>query len=173
MNGARRDVRSIARLLLFACAGALGPLGALHACTRHADLRDDVGPVETLDPTPDLDASISPVDVSLGSDAHATCADRPLAQGCVGTVDFPCAFSGWAVDIAKKCQVDTGCEANGSIEITMGTDGCISELGMDQPAGELAACVAAEVSAVRCPCIDEESIVHYLGVGNDGVCPEK
>lgn len=164
-------MRSIFRFLLLACAALLLPFGALHACTRHADVRDDVGQTQSFDPSPDFDADVPPLDADLSSDAFATCADRPLGD-CVGSNDFLCGFAVWAVDVAKKCQIDTGCKTNGTVEITMGAEGCVTGLGMDEPNDDIVACLVAEIDAVRCPCLEEESISYYFGVGNMGVCPE-
>lgn len=163
-------MRSIPRCLLIASA-ALVPFGALHACTRHADVRDDVGQTQTFDETPEFDADIPPLDVDLSNPSHATCADRPIGD-CIGSNDFLCGFAPWAVEVAKKCQAMTGCKTNGSVEITMGAEGCVTALGMDQPNEEIVACLVAELSAVHCPCTDEESISHWFGIGNTGVCPE-
>jgi hypothetical protein len=163
-------MRSISRFLLIAPALLL-PFGAVHACTRHADVRDDLGQTQTFDPALDLDASIPPLDADLSNDDFATCADRPVGN-CVGSNDFLCGFTAWAAEVALKCQTDTGCKTNGSVEITMGSQGCVTGLGMDQPNDAIVACLVAELSAVRCPCTEEETISHYFGIGNTGVCPE-
>jgi hypothetical protein len=60
---------------------------------------------------------------------------------------------------------------NGSVEITMGSEGCVTGLGMDEPNDAIVACLVAELSAVRCPCMEEETISYYFGIGNAGVCP--
>lgn len=163
-------MRSIVRSTLFLGAASLLPFAAVHACTRHADVRDDLGQTQSFDPTPEVDADIPPLDVDLSNPMFATCADRPTGD-CVGSNDFLCGFAPWAVEVAKKCQLDTGCKTNGSVEITMGAEGCVTALGMDEPNDDIVACLVAELSAVDCPCVEEETISHYFGIGNDGTCP--
>lgn len=163
-------MRLFSRALLLLCAAAVGPLGALHACTRHADLRED-SLVQTFDPGPELDADIQELDADLASDAHPACDDRPVGD-CVGSNDFLCGFSKWAIAVSKQCQVDTGCKTNGSIELTMGATGCVTGIAMDQPDDDLVACVVSVVSSFRCPCVEEETALHDFGLGNDGTCPE-
>lgn len=163
-------MRSMSRLLLLALPAALGPLGLLHACSRHADLREDSLPPQTLDPTPEVDADVPTLDADLRLDAQPVCEERPKGD-CVGSNDFLCAFSEWGIEIAKQCQLDTGCKTNGSIELTMGAEGCVTSIGMDEPDDEMVACVLEQVTPYRCPCIEEETILYYFGVGNDG-CPE-
>lgn len=163
-------IRSIFQYFLLAGAALFLPFGALHACTRHADVRDDVGQTQSFDPTPDFDADIPPLDVDLSNDAYATCSDRPGGD-CVGSNDFLCGFAPWGVEVAKQCQLDTGCKTNGSVEITMGPEGCVTALGMDEPNDDMVACLVAVFSTFSCPCIEEETIIHYFGVGNTGPCP--
>jgi hypothetical protein len=164
-------MRPISRYLLLPFTAALLPFGALHACTRHADVRDDLGQTASFDPTPHFDADIPPLDVDLSNDRFATCAERPQGD-CVGSNDFLCGFAPWAIAVAKQCQLDTGCKTNGSVEITMGPEGCVTAIGMDEPNDEIVACLVAALSAVQCPCLEEESISHYFGIGNTGICPE-
>jgi hypothetical protein len=163
-------MRLLTRPLLLAAAAFL-PFAALHACTRHADVRDDVGQTQTFDDTPDMDADIPPLDVDLSNDMFATCAERPTGD-CVGSNDFLCGFAPWAIDIAKNCQQETGCKTNGTIEITMGAEGCVTAIAMDEPNDDIVACVVAAVTAVKCPCVEQEKISHYYGIGNTGTCPE-
>ncbi|MBK8253648.1 MAG: hypothetical protein IPK82_13400 [Polyangiaceae bacterium] len=160
MNTARR-------LFVVSTLGSLAV--AFFTCTRHADVRDDLGQTTDFDPTPTEDASVPPLDADLGNDAYPSCADRPLGD-CFGSDDFPCAFALWAVTVAQDCQVQTGCITNGTVQITMGADGCVSALGMDQPNDAIIECLIEQLSAVNCPCTEEETINHFFGLGNMGTC---
>jgi hypothetical protein len=166
------SARSV-RLFLACAAVALGAhaAGALGACSRHADIRDepDVG---TIDPNPDLDAGDIPdLDSGLASDAYPTCADRPQGD-CYGSVDFPCDFVSWMNQTAASCQLATGCKTNGWLEVTMGADGCVAAIGMDQPNDEMVACLLAEFGSVQCPCGEIQG-TYFFGLDNmGGVCQD-
>lgn len=139
---------------------------ALAACERHADLREDTP--GDIDIGPSLDAGDIPdIDAGLGGDAQTPCEARDNEPGCVGPVDFPCAFAQWAQMLVDDCQQAIGCTANGWVEVTMGGGGCVTGLGMNQPSQPLIDCLAAAVGEARCPCGPEVETV-YLGEGNDG-----
>jgi hypothetical protein len=169
LRGARRP-RGLALLPFSVLLALAGPGAALAACTRHADLRDEVDGGQIDDPTPDLDADIKMLDTGLGTDAFPECSERPQGD-CVGSNDFLCGFTDWAINTAKQCQKATGCKTNGSVEVTMGATGCVTAIGMDQPNDEMVACLLVEFGSVQCPCTDVERITHYFGIGNDGTCP--
>jgi hypothetical protein len=154
------------RRALLALALATTLAGA--ACERQADLRDEPLP-DLLEPTPTLDAGDIPeLDAGLGSDAYPACEDRP-GGACVGPIDFPCAFDGWVSDTAARCQSETGCKTNGWLEVTMAADGCVSDIGMDNPNPEMVACLLEELGSIHCPCGEGVS-TYYFGEGNDGMC---
>jgi hypothetical protein len=151
------------RALLF-----VAPLGVAigAACERSADLRDetpggiDVGPTLDAGDIPDIDAG-------LGGDAHTPCARRAADPGCVGPVDFPCSFDIWVQQIAADCRAATDCTANGWLEVTMGEEGCVTSIGMNQPSQPMIDCVVEAVGEVRCPCPSGVETV-YFGEGNSG-----
>jgi hypothetical protein len=156
-----------ARVVLLAA-----PLAAfvVAACERSADLRDETP--GGIDVAPTLDAGDIPdIDAGLGTDAHTACARRADDPGCIGPVDFPCSFDIWAQQIADDCRDATGCTANGWLEITMGAEGCVTAIGMNQPSQPLIDCVVAAVAEAHCPCgADVETF--YFGEGNGGCVEE-
>ena len=161
--------------VLFACAfasasatAALGALGQLGGCVRHADIRDEPD-AAILPPGPQVDAGDIPdLDSGLGTDAYPACLGRPEGD-CLGPSDFPCAFEDWMKRTAASCQESTGCKTDGWLEVKMGAEGCIVEIGMDAPNDDMIACLLAEFGSVRCPC--GEALATYLfGYGNMGVC---
>lgn len=156
------------RALVFLIASALGGGILVAACSRHADLRDE-REVSFIDPTHELDAGDIPsLDAGLGTDAYQGCMERPLGD-CVGVNDFPCDFVHWVNTTAESCQAATGCVTNGWLEVKMGADGCVNDVGMDQPNQAMVACLLAELGAVRCPCGVTETQL-FLGLANSGVC---
>jgi hypothetical protein len=150
---------------LAAAAGAYLPLGA---CSRHVEIYDyEIG--STFVPEPTLDAGDIPaLDSGLESDAFPPCAERPSGT-CAGPVDFPCQFASWATDTADRCHTDTNCKTNGWLEVTMGPDGCVTSIGMDQPNDEMIACLLAEFGSVHCPCTEAE-LTYFFGLGNMEGC---
>lgn len=157
------------RLAIAGAIAALTSSAALVACERHADIRDELDS-STLDPTPQLDSGTIPIlDSGLGSDAYPTCGDRP-AGACQGPVDFPCNFSSWVTGLAASCQKMTGCKTNGFLEVTLGADGCATDLGMEQPNDAIVKCLLAELGSVHCPC-GESVVTYYFGAANTGSCP--
>lgn len=170
-NKVKGFMRSSLRAAGVVLGVAVTPMLAAYACTRHADLRDDLGQTQAFDPTPSFDADIPTLDADLSNDAFMSCYDRPTGD-CVGSNDFLCGFAPWAIDVAKQCQLDTGCKTNGSLEVMMGADGCVTSIGMDEPNDDMIACLVATLSAVSCPCVEEEMITYYFGIGNTGTCPQ-
>lgn len=144
---------------------AIGPLAAFGACSRQADIVDEIDASVTTTPTFAPDADIEPLDAGLGSDAFGACETRELG-GCVGSNDFPCAFAQWVKQTATKCHEATLCQATGWLEVEMGGDGCVTQIGMEQPNEAVIACLRAEFGGFRCPC--SEGLVHYYFVASDG-----
>lgn len=154
--------------LVFLVVSALGGGALAAACSRHADLRDE-REVSFIDPTYELDAGDIPsLDAGLGSDAYQACMDRPLGD-CVGVNDFPCDFLHWVNKTAESCQAATGCSTNGWLEVKMGADGCVYDVGMEQPNEAIVACLLAELGAFRCTCGKVET-QYFFGLGNSGTC---
>lgn len=137
-------------------------------CQRYADIRVERDE-SLLDNSPILEAGPLPVvDSGVESDAYLTCMDRPIGD-CVGTNDFLCGFEKWMKATAEHCQTMTGCKTNGWLEVSMATNGCVSEIRMDKPNDEIVACLVGEFGAVRCPCGEIEGS-YYFGNSNAGVC---
>ncbi len=158
-----------ARLTLARVSAALAAAALAPACERTADIRDEPDS-SVIEPGPALDAGDIPeLDSGLGGDAFPLCADRPVGD-CAGPIDFPCQMESWVQSTAESCQLATGCKTNGWLEVSMGADGCVTEIGMDQPNDEMVACLLATFGAERCPC-GEVSFRFFLGAGNNGVCP--
>jgi hypothetical protein len=157
------------RLALACVVAALPTSALLVACERYADIRDEPD-ASTIDPVPQLDSGDVPaLDSGLGTDAYPSCGDRSGGK-CQGPADFPCNFSGWVTSTAASCQTATGCKTNGFLKVTLGADGCVTELGMEQPNDAIVACLLAELGSVRCPC-QEAEVTHFFGATNTGPCP--
>jgi len=155
------------RWAITALLAVLPPLVAMQpqGCSRRADIRDEPDS-SFVAPPPEIDAGeILPVDAGL--DAYPPCGERPFAL-CYGTVDFPCGFSSWIVSLAERCQEETGCKTNGHLEVTLGEDGCVAEIAMNQPNDDIVACLAEEIGSTSCPCERPETVSHFFGLGNDG-----
>jgi hypothetical protein len=68
------------------------------------------------------------------------------------------------------CQATTGCKTNGWLAVKLGADGCVLEIGMDQPNDDIVGCLLSEFGAVRCPCGALE-LEYFFGYANMG-CPD-
>jgi len=137
----------------------------LNACSRKADVRDELR--TPFKPPPMVKADLREIDSGLGTDASSPCAPRRVASECGGPTDLPCNFSYWAPQVAKRCARETGCKTNGTIEVRMNDEGCVSAILMDQPNDEFVQCVVQEFGSVRCPC-GAGVASQFLGVGNVG-----
>jgi hypothetical protein len=165
-NADRRRVERHS-LIVLALFVAVAP-----GCSRKADIRDEpdrgtVPPAEVPLPEggiPELE------DAGLDDPAFMACQAREEDEDCRGVNDFPCDFAYWVPVLAQECQVATGCETNGWVEIELGDDGCASALNMDQPNDAFVACVVQELGTHRCPC-EAQSVRHFLGLDNDGCVP--
>ena len=163
-----RRLLQATQLVIASALAALASSAALVACERTADIRDEPDS-STIDPTPVLDAGAIPIlDSGLGSDAYPACGDRPNGA-CQGPVDFPCNFSSWVTGLAASCQKMTGCKTNGFVEVTLGADGCVTDLGMEHPNDAIVKCLLAELGSVHCPC-GESIATYYFGASNTGAC---
>ena len=148
--------------------GAAEAALAFVACERHAHLVD-APDAASLAPQPTLEAGPIPaLDSGLGSDAYAACADR-RTEDCQGPNDFPCGFDDWIFETAESCQTTTGCKTNGWLEVKLSADGCVVEIGMDQPNDAILSCLLTELGATRCPC-SVSSTRYYFGSTNTGPC---
>ena len=140
----------------------------LGACTRSANIYDEPDAGFTPDPT--LDAGDIPeLDAGLDSDAYPPCAAREDAPGCTGPVDFPCNFDNWVTTTAERCQMQTSCATNGWLEVTMGSDGCVSAIGLTYPNDPIVTCLLAEFADAKCPCSGGSS-TYFFGLDNSGNC---
>lgn len=146
----------------------LGPFAIAAACSRDADIVDELDASVTTAPTFNPDADIPPLDAGLGTDAYPACSERPLGQ-CVGSNDFPCAMAQWVKKTATSCHEATGCESSGFLQVRMGADGCVTEIGMEQPNAAVIACIVAELGSYRCPCT--EGMTTYFFVASPGCTP--
>lgn len=139
-------------------------------CRREADIFDepDAGIINT--PTIGLDGDVPRLDAALGPDAYPACEERSLAN-CPGANDFYCGFVQWVQRVAKECQTQTGCVTDGWLVVKMGSNGCVAEIGMDEPNDEIVACLLDQMGSTRCAC-QEMTTTYYFGSANDGVCPD-
>lgn len=151
---------------LAACLSALSSAVWAGACVRHADLYDAPDGA-LIEPPPSFDAGpIEVLDAALRGDAFAACEMRPYAP-CSGPVDFPCDFENFVLYAAEVCQEATGCVTNGALEVKLATDGCVAEMGMDEPNDAIVACLVEKLTSARCPC--GASTTNYsFGHGNEG-----
>jgi hypothetical protein len=138
------------------------------ACSRHAEIEDapeDTVPVTEV-PKP---AGGVPVveDAPLDNAERLSCAERPVQAACQGVNDFPCNFDGWLRQLAQACQTQTDCHTDGWIEVAVDTDGCASELRMEDPDPPYVACITEQLSQYQCPCTDVVGS-HFLGLAHDG-----
>lgn len=157
---------SIPRLAALLLALASAPIVALAACERHADIYDEPD-AALVAPPPEYDAgAVIPVEAGLRTDASVPCADRPKGP-CTGPIDFPCDFENYILFVAEQCQKATGCKTNGQLQVTLATDGCVSQIAMEMPNQPMIDCLVEHVDAVHCPC--GASVTDYsFGHENDG-----
>lgn len=151
-------------------AGGIAVLLAAGGCSREADLYDEPEAGLQTTPTIGLDGDVPPVDANLGPDAFPACEDRPTA-GCPGANDFYCGFVQWIQRIAKECQTKTSCKTDGWLVVKMGPNGCVTEIGMDEPNDDIVACLRDLMGSTRCDC-GEMTTTYYFGSANTGVCPD-
>jgi hypothetical protein len=141
---------------------------ALGACSRHADVRDDPGPeFADLDKPPPEPTDLPTVDAGLESDAFPQCADRKVESACSGPVDVSCQPQLLLETIASHCVYESGCHGNGWLRLTMGGQGCIAIIAMEEPNDAFAACMARKLEVVRCPCSGQHVDI-FLGLGHEG-----
>jgi hypothetical protein len=140
--------------------------GWLGGCTRHADIGEDPYDMPTVVEIPRGDEEAVPVDAGLAGPGVVACENRSAGE-CQGQVDFPCDFYAWAESSVRGCFRAGGCQADGWVDVELGSDGCVREIRMEEPSQELADCLGETVRATRCPC---DAMVRsiFLGVGNDG-----
>lgn len=140
------------------------------ACQRQADLLDEPDGTITTSPNPQYDGDVPLLDAGLGSDAYASCADRPVGE-CKGPNDFICGFAEWVRATARECQIETGCKTNGWLTVKLGADGCVSDIGMDRPNPEIVSCLLETLTGEHCLC-DAMEATYYFGEGHSGKCPD-
>ena len=140
------------------------------ACTRQADLPEPPGTVTVPTANAPEAGDVVTVDSAFGTDAYPACAERPEGD-CRGPIDFTCKFEPWVRAAADACQMQTTCKTNGWIAVVMDDDGCVSELGMEQPDDDFVGCMVEALGGYRCPCHTVDT-TYWLGEGHTGVCPD-
>jgi hypothetical protein len=154
-----------AKWLLLVLIGLAGLVGG---CSRHADVRSDPGPeFADLDPPPPVPNDMPTIDAGLESDAFPQCTERRLEPSCTGPIDVACLPQLLIDTIASHCVYESGCHGNGWLRITMGIDGCVASIAMEEPNNDFAACVVRKLEGVRCPCSGQRVDV-FLGLGHEG-----
>lgn len=140
-------------------------LGWLFAigCTREAEIYDEP---ETFEPPPLPMQGETPSVPDLDLEDFPECSARPEGQ-CRGVNDFPCAFTEHAADVIESCFDSTDCRADGWVSVSLGEDGCLSDIGMEYVETTFAECVKDAIGPIQCPCGESEHAV-FLGVDNDG-----
>jgi len=132
-------------------------------CSRQADIYDEPEVVVTPPPNePEEVPSVPDLDLS----EFPECSERPEGD-CRGVNDFPCGFTAHADDVIQACFLATECSANGWVSVSLGEDGCLSDIGMDMPNAAFAACLEEALGPVQCPCGETTRKV-FLGVDHDG-----
>lgn len=133
-------------------------------CSRQADIYDQ--PEELVAPPMPNDAGDLPSVPNLDLEEFPECATRPEGE-CRGVNDFPCAFTDYAEDVIKQCFQATECSADGWVSVTLGADGCLSDIGMESVDEAFVQCLKDTIAAINCPCGETTATV-FLGVANDG-----
>lgn len=165
LPGASRLALAVSGLVL---AWALGLL----ACSRKAEIEDapDAGGVTPMQvPFPE-DGVPLVEDSGIGA-VGAACVERESQPACFGVNDFPCAFDDWIRTLTDACQSQTDCHTDGWVEVVTDTEGCASELRMEDPDPEYVECMTRELNRYRCGQCAEVLSRRFLGASNDG-CPE-
>lgn len=148
---------------------ALSAAFLLAACSRRAEIENapDAGNLPVTEvPRPEGGVPLVE-DAPLANADGLACADRPTQSACRGANDFGCAFDDWLQTLAQQCQEQTDCHTDGWVEVLIGSDGCASELRMEDPDAAYVACVSALLSQYRCPCQDVLGS-RFLGLAHDG-----
>ncbi len=162
------DFRRARRSFLIA-AGALALVvgSSASACSRQQNLVDEPDSGSSVTALPSCDGGIPEVaDSGIASEELVTCAERPLGD-CQGANDFPCEFEFWFGEVVAACQSRATCPAKGCVEATMGSDGCVTSIGMTEPQDEFVACLVESFGAYRCPC-GMTFARRFLGLGASG-----
>jgi hypothetical protein len=139
------------------------------ACSRRAEIENaPEGGQVAVDEVPRPADGVPLVeDAPLENAEGLTCAERPTQVACRGANDFGCAFDEWLQTLAEQCQQLTDCHTDGWLEVFVGTDGCASELRMEDPDAPYVACISELLSQYRCPCPGVLGS-RFLGLSHDG-----
>jgi len=138
----------------------------LFGCSRQADIYEQ--PDALVTPPKPNDAEDLPSVPDLDLQEFPECSTRPEGE-CRGVNDFPCAFTDYAADVIEQCFHATECTADGWVSVTLGDDGCLSDIGMESLDEAFVECLKDTIAPINCPC-DETTHTVFLGVANDG-CP--
>ena len=133
-------------------------------CSRQADIYDE--PEHLVQPPKPNDGEDIPSVPGLDLEEFPECSERPEGE-CRGVNDFPCAFTDYAEDVIEQCFRATECTAEGWVSVTIGTDGCLSDIGMESVDDAFVECLVGTIGPISCPC-DETTQTVFLGVANDG-----
>jgi hypothetical protein len=154
---------AVVLVLVLVALGA--PMGA---CSRHADVRDEAAPeFADLGKPPPVPAEMPSVDGGPESDAALQCAERRVEPACSGPIDLACQPQLLLETLASHCVYESGCHGNGWVRLTMGHEGCIASIAMEEPNDDFAACMVRKLEVVRCPCSGQHVDV-FLGLGHEG-----
>ena len=132
------------------------------ACSRQADIYDEP---ETMVTPPPPSAEDVPSVPDLGLEEFPECSERPEGD-CRGVNDFPCAFTEHAEAVIDACFEATDCRADGWVSVSLGADGCLSDIGMDMADDAFVDCLKAALGPIQCPC-GETTYTEFLGVDNE------
>ena len=135
----------------------------MHGCTREADIYDEP---ETFVPPSMPSEGETPSVPNLDLEEFPECSARPEGD-CRGVNDFPCAFTEHAKDVIEACFYSTDCRTNGWVSVSLGEDGCLSDIGMEKVEAAFVECLRDALGPVQCPCGKSRQAI-FLGVDNEG-----
>jgi hypothetical protein len=158
-RGARVSVKRAALVVVLLLAG----------CSRRAEIEDTPqgGQVPVNEVPRPADGVPLVEDAPLENAQGLTCAQRPTQVACRGANDFGCVFDEWFQTLTEQCQQLTDCHTDGWVEVFVGSDGCASELRMEDPDVAYVTCISELLSEYRCPCQDVVGS-RFLGLAHDG-----
>jgi hypothetical protein len=160
------------RAILFPLSLLLGGL-LIAACSRKAEIENapDGGSMVMMQvPMPDGGVPVVE-DAGLGA-GGAACDARPIQPACSGANDFGCAFDEWVRSLTSDCQQATDCRTDGWVEVVTDSEGCASELRMEDPNPDYVACMITALNGYRCGQCGDVLGSRFLGVSNEGCAPQ-
>lgn len=139
------------------------------SCSRSADIEQspDRG-VGSEDQVPLPEGGVPLVEgADLGDASADACQARAGQPSCAGANDFGCNFGRWLPELVEACQQQTDCHTDGWVQVQLGSNGCATELRMEDPDVPFVQCMTERLRAHHCPCKEVAASV-YLGLGHDG-----